>query len=176
MHALAPIGMPLDPGVEGGLRLFEQGDVLVAGLLGGLEGQVARDGIERGGHGDQHVLLGEGRVGHLAIPGVAQVVQIAAAGLDGRIFGHALGRAEGQDGRGTIHAAMREPRFGGGDQAAGILDAALLGQPADHGFGLRIPGQGNGAGGKIGGAGDVEERRQQSFVAHFRRVHELRNA
>ncbi len=31
--ALPPIGMAFDPGVEGGLRLFEQGDVLIAGLL-----------------------------------------------------------------------------------------------------------------------------------------------
>ena len=34
--ALAPVGVPFDPGVERGLRLFEQRDVLVAGLLGGL--------------------------------------------------------------------------------------------------------------------------------------------
>ena len=33
LDALAPVGMALDPGVEGGLRLFEQGDVLIAGLL-----------------------------------------------------------------------------------------------------------------------------------------------
>ena len=32
--ALAPIGVAFDPGVEGGLRFFEQGDVLIAGLLG----------------------------------------------------------------------------------------------------------------------------------------------
>ena len=75
--------MPLDPGVEGGLRLFEQKEISVAGLFGGFQGQLARHGVEGGGHGDQDLLLDERRVREFAIPGVAQVVQIAAAGLDG---------------------------------------------------------------------------------------------
>ena len=94
LDALAPVGMALDPGVEGGLRLFEQGDVAISGLLGGFEGQLAGDGVEGGGHRDQHFLLDEGRVGHLAIPGVAEVIEIAAAGFDGGILGHAFGSAE----------------------------------------------------------------------------------
>ena len=168
--------MPLDPGVERGLRLFEQRDVLIAGLFGGLQRQVARHGVERGGHRHQHLLLGERRIGHRAVPGVPQMVQIAAAGLHRRKFGHAFGRAEGQDGRGAVHAAMRKPRLRRRHQAAGIFHAALLRQAADHGFGLRIPGQRRRAGGKIGRAGNIEERRQQVFVAHFRRVHQLRDA
>ena len=35
VDALPPVGMALDPGVEGGLRLFEQGEVFEAGGLGG---------------------------------------------------------------------------------------------------------------------------------------------
>ena len=33
-HALAPIGVPLDPGIKGGLRLLEQQHVLIAGQFG----------------------------------------------------------------------------------------------------------------------------------------------
>ena len=69
-NALAPIGMALDPGVEGRLRLFEQGDVLIAGLLRGFQGQFARHGVEGRGDGDQHLLRLEGRVGHLGVPGL----------------------------------------------------------------------------------------------------------
>ena len=56
LDALAPVGMALDPGVEGGLRLFEQGDVLIARLFRGFERQFARDGVEGCRHGNQHLL------------------------------------------------------------------------------------------------------------------------
>ena len=56
LDALAPVGMPLDPGIEGRLRLFEQRDVLVSGLFRRFERQLARDGVEGRGHGDQHLL------------------------------------------------------------------------------------------------------------------------
>ena len=59
------------------------------------------------------------------------MLEIAAAGFDRRDVLDAFGRAEGQQRRGAIDAGMREPRFGGADQAAGILDAALLRQAAD---------------------------------------------
>ena len=45
---LAPVRMAFDPGVEGRLRLFEQDDVLVARLFRSVQGQLARDGVERG--------------------------------------------------------------------------------------------------------------------------------
>ena len=153
LDALAPVGVALDPGVEGGLRLFEQGDVLIAGLLGGFEGQLARHGVEGGGHGDQHLLLGEGRVRHFGVPGLAQVLQVAAAGLHRRDLLDAFGGAEGQQGSGAVDAGMREPGFGGGDQAAGILDAALLGQAADHVVAAGVPGKRDGAGREIAGPG-----------------------
>ena len=94
LDALAPVGVPLDPGVEGGLRLLEQGDVLVAGLSAGFARQLARDGVERCGHGDQHLLLRERRVGHVLLSqAFAEMFQVAAAGLDGRDLVHAFGRA-----------------------------------------------------------------------------------
>ena len=139
LHALAPVGVALDPGIEGGLRLFEQGEVLIAGLLRGFERQLARHGIERCRHRDQHLLLGEGSVGLLEIPGLAQMLQIAAAGFDRRDFVDALGRAERQQRRGAVHAGMREPRFGRGDQPPGVLRAALLRQPAGHESAVRRP-------------------------------------
>ena len=79
LHALAPIGMPLDPGVEGGLRLFEQQQVLVAGLFGGLQRQLACDRVERCRHCHQNFLLRKRRVGHFRVPSGAQVFQIAIA-------------------------------------------------------------------------------------------------
>ena len=91
-HALAPIGMPLDPGVERGLRLFEQQQILVAGFFGGFQRQLARHGIERRGHGHQHLLLDERRVRHLRIPSLAQMLQIAARSFHGRNLCDAFGR------------------------------------------------------------------------------------
>ena len=48
---LAPVGMPLHPGVKRGLRLFEQGNILEAGLFGRFERQFARHRVEGGRHG-----------------------------------------------------------------------------------------------------------------------------
>ena len=72
MYALAPVRVALDPGVERRLRLFEQGDVLIARLLGGVQRQLARHRVERCGHGHQHLLRLERRVGHLGVPGLPQ--------------------------------------------------------------------------------------------------------
>ena len=44
--ALAPVVMPFDPRVKGGLRFFEHGDVAEAGGNRGFLGEFARDGIE----------------------------------------------------------------------------------------------------------------------------------
>ena len=68
-HALAPVGMALDPGVKSRLRLFEQREVLVSGLLGGLQRQLARYRVERRRHRHQYLLIVERRVRHLRVPG-----------------------------------------------------------------------------------------------------------
>ena len=61
-HALAPVRMALQPRVEGRLRLFQQGDVLIAGLPRGVQGQFARHRVEGCRDGDQHLLRLERRV------------------------------------------------------------------------------------------------------------------
>ncbi len=175
LHALAPVRVALDPGVEGRLRLLQQSDVAVAGLFGGFERQFARHRIEGRGHGDQHLLFGERRVRHLRVPGLAQVLQVAAAGLHRRDFLHAIGRAEGQQRTGAVHAGMREPAFGAGDQASGILHAAFLRQASHHVAALRVPGQCQRPLRKIAGAGQVQEGGQQVLVADFAGIGQLRD-
>ncbi len=143
MHTLTPVGMALDPGVEGGLRLFEQNHVAVSGLLGGGESQLAGNGVEGCGHGHENLLVDERGAGHFEIPGIAQVLQVKLRRLDGGEFLHARSRAPGEQGAGAVDAGMRQPGFRRRDQAAGIFDAALLGQAADYLSGVRVPGRGN---------------------------------
>ena len=54
---LAPVRMALDPGVESGLRLFEQDDVLIAGFFGSVQCQFAGHGVERGRDGNKDGLF-----------------------------------------------------------------------------------------------------------------------
>src|ERR1700677_2943854 len=51
----APIGVPLDPRVESGLWLLPQKDLAISGFSGRPEPQIARDGIERRRHSNQHL-------------------------------------------------------------------------------------------------------------------------
>ena len=104
--ALAPIGMPLDPGVERRLRLFEQQQILIAGLFGGFQRQLSRHRVERRGHRHQHLLLDERRVRHLRIPSLAQMFQIAARCFHRGNSCDAFGRVERKDGRRAIDARM----------------------------------------------------------------------
>ena len=61
--ALAPgITLALKPSVKGCLRLFQQGYVLIAGLLCGTSGQLPCCCIERRGHGEQHLLVHKSEV------------------------------------------------------------------------------------------------------------------
>src|SRR5260370_39078610 len=70
---------------------------------------------------------------------------------------------------------MREPGFRRRDEAAGILDAALLRQAADYLSGVRVPGQSERAFGKIHRAGEIEGRGEERLVLHFTGVDELRD-
>ena len=77
-----------DPAVEGGLRLLEQGDRREPRALGRLEGQLAGRLVERGGDGQDDLLLLEPVLGVVpgegVVPGVADVAQEVGRGLDGR--------------------------------------------------------------------------------------------
>ncbi len=80
LHLLAPVlALAGEPGVKRGLRLFEQGDVLEAGLGGRLDRQLARDGVERGGDGQEDFLvlepLGRRLAGDSRVPGIAKVLE-----------------------------------------------------------------------------------------------------
>ena len=102
LYPIAPVGVAFDPGVEGGLRLFQERDVAIAGLLGSFQGEFARHRVEGCGDRHQHLLRGEFGVGHAGVPGFAQMFEVTAAGFERRNFGDALGRMEGQQRRGAI--------------------------------------------------------------------------
>ena len=74
-QALLPRRGAVDPRVERGLRLLEQHDRRIAGLRGGLQRQLARGLVERRRHGDDHLLLGERRVGVRVVPRLADVAE-----------------------------------------------------------------------------------------------------
>ena len=67
-HPLAPVRMPLQPRVEGRLRLFQQRDVLISRLLRRLQSQFPRHRVERRRHRHQHLLLHERGLGHFGCP------------------------------------------------------------------------------------------------------------
>jgi hypothetical protein len=101
LHVLAPaIAARCDPGVERRLRLFEQGEVLEARGARGLDGEIARGGVERGGDGEDDLLLGERDLrivlGVRVIPGLGEVLEVAPRGLDGRDLLDVLGAPTGR--------------------------------------------------------------------------------
>ena len=96
-----------------------------AGQARGLDGERARALVERGGHGEHDVLLGQRRVGEVRVPRRLHMGQIAGAGRHGRDLGDVLGRAPGQDGRRAVHTGVREPALGAADQTSRHLGAQL---------------------------------------------------
>ncbi len=153
-----------DPAIEGGLRLLEQGDGFEPRLLGRDQRQLAGRLVERGGDGQDHLLVLEPsrRVvpGELGIPGVADVAKVVGRGLDGRDLPR-LGRAApGQDRRLAVDAGVAEPALGAGDEVARHPRALDPGELADDPVGPLVPGQPRRAGRKVVGARQVEERRQ----------------
>ena len=175
LDALAPVGVAFDPGIEGGLGLFEQGEVAVAGLLSGFERELARHRIEGSRHRHQYLLIGEGGLRHAEIPSLAEVFEVAAAGFHGRDLVDAFGSAKRHQRGGAVHGRMGEPALGRGDQPAGIFRAALLRQLPHHEIAVGVPGQRQGSRGKVGAAGQVEKRGQQVLVADLAGVGELRD-
>ena len=126
LDAMAPVGVAVDPCVKRRLRLFQHGDVAKPGGLGGAPGQLARDGVERCRHGDQHFLPIERRVGMLVIPGGAEMAQIFGGGVQRRDALESFGRLPGKHGGRAVDRGIRQPALGGRDQAARYLGAAAL--------------------------------------------------
>ena len=85
------VALPGEPGIEGGLRLLEQRDLLQARRARGLDRQLAGDGVERGGDRQEDVLrfepVGGGLARDLLVPGVAEVGQVGRRRLDRRDLG-----------------------------------------------------------------------------------------
>ena len=124
-----------EPGVEGGLRLLQERDVLQPGGPGGLDGQLAGDGVERGGDGQQDVLVFEPVGGDLpaicVVPGVAEVGQVGGRGLDRRDLRDVVGGAPGQDRALAVDPGVREPALGRADQPARDLRPVVAGERPD---------------------------------------------
>ena len=53
--------------------------MLIAGLLGGMRREFARDRVERSRNRDQHLLIFERLFGMLCVPRLPQMVQVAPA-------------------------------------------------------------------------------------------------
>ena len=69
LDAAAPgVALAFEPRVKGCLRLFQQRDLLIAGLFGGAPGQLACFFVERSGHREQHVLFRESEFSVALLP------------------------------------------------------------------------------------------------------------
>ena len=76
----------IDPGIEGSLRLLEQGKVLQTGRPCRLNGQFPGHRIKRRRHGENDVLLLQPVRGHIPgddmVPRLAQMPQVVGGGLE----------------------------------------------------------------------------------------------
>ena len=155
-----------EPGVEGGLRLLQERDLLEPRRAGGLDGQLAGHGVERGGDGQQDVLVLEPVGGRLAgdpvVPGVAEVGQVGGRRLDRRDLGDVLGgasRAGSRPRRST--PGVRQPALGRADQPARDLRPVLARERARRpGPAGDFQGRSSRPGGELLGGGQVQERGQ----------------
>jgi hypothetical protein len=95
-HLLAPVWIALDPGIERCLRLFQQHNIFVTRILGGMQSQLPSDSIERGGHRDQNRLFVKPSVGMRMVPCVANVFQIRSRCRDRRDLTDTFWRSDGQ--------------------------------------------------------------------------------
>ena len=148
----------------------------IAGLLGGFERQLARHRVEGRRHGDQHLLLRRRRIRHLANPRL----RAGAPGSGGWLPPARSCRR--LPARGTAAAARCGPRPNARARTwrkrpAGRRFPRRASAPAGPPRSARPASQGSAMRSrrKIGGAGQVEERGQQVFVAHLARIDKLRN-
>ena len=69
--------------------------------------ELTRHGVERRGYRDKHLLPGERRVGHLEVPSLPQVLQVAAGRFDRRQLLHTFSRTPREDSARTVDAGLR---------------------------------------------------------------------
>ncbi len=103
----APVRVRVEPGIERGLRLFEQRNFAAAGLLRGFQRQIAGELVEGCGNGYQHVLLFERRVGMRLVPRAAQVTQIGGRGVDRGDLPHTFRGLPREHRGGAVRAGVR---------------------------------------------------------------------
>ena len=113
---LAPPGVSAfgQPGVDGGLRLFEEHHIFrESGRGHRLAGQLTSPGVEGSRYGDHHPLLREGMLGMGLVPSRRQVLEIKTRGVDRGQLRHVLAGAPGKDRSAPIDMRMGEPALGG---------------------------------------------------------------
>jgi hypothetical protein len=144
-YLLAPVRVRVNPGVESGLRFFQQGQLFQTHGPSGFHGQVASRCIKRCRHGQNHI-LGDQRF--LAetfpltkLPGFDEMLQIAATGFHRRNATDSFGGLPGQDRRSPVHTDMNQPRLRRTDQPRRHPRAQLSRQFTDRIITPRVPGQ-----------------------------------
>ena len=172
----APIGSGLGgPGVERGLRFFEQDDVGQARGFGGFVGEVSGDFVEGGGDGEDDLALGEVPIAALGGFGVEksffEMCQVAAGAFEGGEFSFDGGSPR-QDRLAGIDVGIGEPGFRRGDEAVGNQGAVLAGEMADD-PGVGRPRQFHGVGGKFLRIRDVERGGERRHFADLVRREDL---
>ena len=179
-HAAPPaVAERVEPGVERGLRLFEQRHLFEPRGAGGAQRELPGLFVERRGHGQQDVLMRQRQrgiaLGDIPIEDRGQMFQVLGRRIDRRDVRDLVGRAPGKDRCGPVRRAVRQPRLRRGDQPHRILGAAPPRELTGHESRLLVPRECEAAGGKIELARRVEERRQQRARGDFAGVHQLRD-
>ena len=102
-------GMTCEPAIKCRLRFFEQGEVGETSLAGGVDGEIAGHVVERGGDGENDLLVLH-RLGRMTgVPGIDEMFQIARRRLDRRDARDLRRRGPRQQRGGAIDAAVTEP-------------------------------------------------------------------
>ena len=180
LHAAPPaVAERVEPGVERGLRLFEQRDLLEPRGAGGAQRQLAGLLVERRGHGQQHVLLRQRQRGIALrrhpdrrprpdVAGTRPTHRPARCAGPRRARPTAGSARSGSPRRATATTSPRRP-------AAPDSRRRAAARARRHESRLLVPRQREAAGGKIELARRVEERRQQRARGDFAGVHQLRD-
>ncbi len=147
LDLLAPsVALGGQPGVERGLRLLEQRDVLRAPPCAAASMVSSRATASNEAGTVRKTSWFSSRSAAVlpairCVPGVAQVLEVGRRGGDRRDPGHVLGRRPGQDGGAAVDAGVREPALGRAHQPARHLGPVVAGEDADHAVRRRLPGQ-----------------------------------
>ena len=129
--------MRVNPGVKGGLRLFDQHHPRQAGQGRRFDGQFAGHLVERGRQREHEILLFQRLAREFGVPGVAHVGQIPGTDFDRREPLDVFGPVPGQQRRRAIHARVTQPRLGRVDQPPRRQRAVIAGKKT-HGIAVLV--------------------------------------